>query len=239
MIDEKLKTECKKYFSDIRLYRYYEMDKNYLKIYFYNLNISEKLLSMISIFEIILRNKIHEILVSNLSEDYLINPNIKIFNKYEHKLIERAHEKSISMNLKIKESKILSSLTLGFWCNLLKNNYLWCKFLNKIYSKRVRRSNSLKLIIKKIDLILKIRNMIAHHERIIKKPGICIEETIKCITDSILLLIDPEDTFFLSEIRDFLLGKEEEIRICLEAASWQFDAQRHQGPPVLRSMKNT
>jgi len=69
-----LKIQSMKYLTGTRLYRYFKLNNDkWLDEYTLNMEVSEKLLSMISLFEIIYRNKIHSILSTDLGKDYLIS----------------------------------------------------------------------------------------------------------------------------------------------------------------------
>lgn len=209
-INDKLRTQAEKYLSDIRLFRYHEIgSKNFIQMYALNMDVSEKLLSMISFFEIIYRNKVHNILSTQLASDYLTNANLKIFNELESRQVKKAYARTKS---KIKESKVITYLTLGFWCGFLKKNKLWCKYLYKLFSKERRMSTSIRSIIQKTELILKIRNKISHHERIISKSGISISEAMNTITDLTLWLIEKEDVDFYIYVETYFQDKTQEIK---------------------------
>lgn len=207
-----LKIQSEKYLNDIRLFRYHEIgSENYLEKYALNMDVSEKLLSMVSVFEVIYRNKVHSILSRELASDYLTNRALNTFNKFETKKIKHAYTKAEKKNIQVKESKVITYLTLGFWCGLIENNKLWCKHLYKLFSVETRRANSLSSIIEKMNAILKIRNMISHHERIISKQSINIMGTSESITTLTLWLIEPEDKEFHDYIESYLKSKSNEI----------------------------
>lgn len=211
-MDNSLKKQSEKYLNDIRLYRYYEIgNENYLEKYALNMEVSEKLLSMISLFEVIYRNKAHTLLSTHLSTDYLTNPNLHIFSKEEIKSIKRAYRKAEKAKTQIKDSKAITYLTLGFWCNLVKKNQLWCKYLYQLFPQEIRQKHKLSNIIEMIDSIHTIRNMISHHERIISKPGINISGTSDTLTKLTIWLIEREDKDFHDYIEAYLCKKSDEI----------------------------
>ena len=216
-MDSKLKAQTEKYLNEIRLFRYVEMDnENYLEKYILNMDISEKMLGIISIFEVIYRNKVHNILRDHLANDYLINPNPNFFNSSEIKIIKRAYKEAHKADVKIKEARTITLLTFGFWCGLIKNNKLWCKYLYKTFSKAARKANSLRNILVKINFILEIRNMISHHERIISKSGINIIGTLEDIAALTLGMIELEDKEFYMQIESYLKLKINEIKRLLK-----------------------
>lgn len=186
-------TQGKKYFSDTRLFRYLKLE-NPLDAYFDNIIVSEKLLSMISIFEIIFRNKVNSVLIERYGNDYLTRNSKTLFNEHENALIERAIKEAQKSQVKIERSRILTELTLGFWCKLASKHILWVQCIHKIHSNK--KNIKFKEFIKNVTLINDIRNKIAHHERMIKKRPYSINHVLDVIANETLLLIDDSDIDF-------------------------------------------
>jgi hypothetical protein len=195
-----LEAQAKKYLSDIRLFRYLDF-VDPLEVYFNNLIISEKLLGMISVFEVVFRNKINIVLKDEFGDNYLTNSNLHVFNPKEKRIIQGAIKKACKTGVKIKESRILSELTIGFWCRLIEKHSLWIKCLHKIHLNR--QSVKFKMFVKKVRLIADVRNKVAHHERIIKKRPYNIKNILNTITDETLLLIDDSDNNFKQHIKQY------------------------------------
>ncbi len=96
-MDDKLKPQAEKYLTDIRLFRYYEMgEDDFLQHYSLNMEVSEKLLSIISIFEIIYRNKINMLLSTALGVNYLTDDSLNVFSNDDKGNIKRAFKKAQS-----------------------------------------------------------------------------------------------------------------------------------------------
>lgn len=100
-------SQGKKYFSDTRMFRYLKL-QNPLGAYFDNIIVSEKLLSMISIFEIIFRKKVNSVLLERYGNDYLTRNSLSLFNTHEKALIERAIKEARKSQVKIERSRILT-----------------------------------------------------------------------------------------------------------------------------------
>lgn len=194
-------TEAKKYFSDIRLFRYLNLEDP-LNSYFDNIVVSEKILSMICVFEIIFRNKINTALSNHFGSDYLTNCSLHIFNSKERGSIKAASKEATQAEVNIKESRIIAELTLGFWCVLVAKFSLWHKCIYKIHP----NNNKVKFkeFVRAINLINDIRNKIAHHERLIKKRPYNINHILEIICNQTLLLIDDKDTDFKKYIKSFI-----------------------------------
>lgn len=200
----RLDIQAGKYLSKTRLYKYAIINKdNQLKAYEDNLAVSEKIISMISFFEVIFRNKINMVLVSKFGADYLRNKNRgKIFDKTEQRMIDSAYNKSEKESIKILESKVLTELTLGFWCMIAKKYSLWTECLHKIHPNK--KGVKFKIFKRQITLIADIRNKIAHHERIVKKRPYSMQFILSIITEQTLLLIDENDDEFKEHVKSYM-----------------------------------
>lgn len=197
---KKLDFQSDKYLSDIRLYRYKELEVehgiNFLDLYSLNLKVSQELFGMIAMYETLLRNKIHKELVP---QNYLSRESGVLSDKaYEE--IGRArryvdYDDWVPSNT---ESRLITKLSLGFWTRLFTNNLLWTKKLYKVFKKDVRTANDISAskIIALTKQINKTRNMIAHQQRIIFKPKIDILQVCNSIELISLWLIDESDKEF-------------------------------------------
>lgn len=181
-MNDKLKPQAEKYLTDIRLFRYYEMGENdFLQKYSLNMEVSEKLLSIISIFEILYRNKINMLLSTALGYNYLTDDSLNVFSTDDKGNIKRAFKKAQEAGVEITSSRAITWLTLGFWAGLINNNLLWCKYLYKLFPKNIRQQHTLNELAYMISSIHEMRNKISHHERIISKPGTSIPNTLKAL----------------------------------------------------------
>ncbi len=207
--------QAEKYLTEIRLFRYKEISSEQsLSLYFKNLNVSGLVLTIISLFEVVLRNKVHIILQQNmLTKNYLTKPKIiSLLTKREKTMIEKAKKDSSKFKLNNIEGKMLTLLTLSFWCVLFENNSLWCHSLYLVFPKKVRQENSIRAINMKLKDILRLRNKIAHHERIVHKKGTAIYKTVEDIKLILNWLIENDDDEFYQYIKCFIDSKMEEIK---------------------------
>ena len=146
-----------------------------MTLYRYNLKLSQELFTIISCFEIGLRNSIDRHYISMLGNEWLLN-SIQyngIFYPQECKITKKIIERKISaMQTNYSHSNLVSDMDFGFW------KYLFAKpqynagtksllkiFPNKPISSKNTQYNQ-KYIFKKLESINKLRNRIAHHEPI-------------------------------------------------------------------------
>lgn len=119
-------------------YRQYSLQKdntenNYVIYYIQNIKESAKLYSYISLFEVIIRNKIANYLNQYFPCWYLNNSNFNqnIMHSDHQKFIRIANERVLDNSKILDENSVISELTFGFWCTLFKDNYvesIWHRF---------------------------------------------------------------------------------------------------------------
>lgn len=209
-----LDSQAAKYFSKTRLYRYAIINEgSHVQAYFDNLIISTKLVGMISVFEVIFRNKIHALLSEKFGHDYLVTAKHDAFNKNERSSVKGALKQAVKSDVKIKESRVLSELTLGFWCGLALNRKLWAKCLHQVHAtSSVAARVKFKDFSRRIRLILEIRNKAAHHDRIAKKRPYNIDTILSAITEEVLLMIDDADFDFKQYIEQYMAATAAEVK---------------------------
>jgi hypothetical protein len=161
--------ELERLFSTSRLETYFRLFPNdkELAIRYYQINtqISESLYPLLSNFEIVLRNSIH-----NSFSIHFKNTNW--FEEIEYKeLIDQinvAKSKIISSNKTLTIDKLVSELTLGFWTSLFNKKYakdLW-KPLMYTFPLIEKEQKYRDKIAFKLNNIRKFRNRIFHYEPI-------------------------------------------------------------------------
>ncbi|NBC05000.1 MAG: hypothetical protein GVY20_15050 [Bacteroidetes bacterium] len=160
-----------KVFSTQRMEKYFERhpdnESKAIEHYHLNIDLSESFYSVLSIFEVALRNSLNRELTEHFeSKDW----HLKI--KYVHELnnlnnsIYTAKKRIKNRGENISANKVVAELTLGFWVRLLNAEYervLW-KPLRKAFpyvEKRQRQRNKISAPINKIR---GFRNRIFHHE---------------------------------------------------------------------------
>jgi len=217
------------YFSHSRINRYYEASnksKNHaVNLYFLNLNVSKSFNPVLSIFEVILRNKLNYTLsslfnntnwiidekVGFMNDLSLINSKNRNENKTNFYLLQEilnSEKKLKKLSIPITSCKIISEQSFGFWTCFFDLNYY--KILKgspiKIF-KYLPSYVGRKEISDNINKIRRFRNRINHNEPIcFNKNKIDFSEAIE-VHNSILNLlqwIDPEIIDFINPIDNVL-----------------------------------
>ncbi|MBQ6653352.1 MAG: Abi family protein, partial [Prevotella sp.] len=146
-----------------------------MTLYRYNLQLSQETFTIISCFEVALRNAIDEKLTPDMGAEWLkdaIMPGGAFTNPILHKthdIIDRAYRKLLTDNL-YSHSKLLASLEFGIWKYMFSpvqyrvtGRTLLSIFPNKARSTpQVQYNHS--YIFNELDKINTLRNRIAHHE---------------------------------------------------------------------------
>jgi hypothetical protein len=149
-----------------------------ITLYRYNLKLSQELFTIISCFEVVLRNRIDEQMVAHLGDNWLrdvILPNGALYydRRVENtrKIIEKAYN-GLMREGNYSHSKLLSEMEFGVWKYMFSNatyalmgQKLLRIFPNKPKSTRQHRYDNT-YIFQELDYINKLRNRIAHHEPI-------------------------------------------------------------------------
>ena len=202
-------------FSNNRLNSYkYNSSDTYsvaLERYLFNIELSKSLYPLLSILEISLRNRINQAIETIIKKDWLINElsrqSILLPNEYK-KLID-AKQKVINKGHKnVSKDDLIAELSLGFWIHLCTKRYktaLWHKqgFFRIVFADYPNFSEFDKLskVFPILQLMLKLRNRVFHHEIIINHPyGIN-----NCYFDlrRLLSYISKDSLLYLDKICDF------------------------------------
>ena len=218
------------YFSDSRMHRYYkasdESKGNAVNLYILNLNVSKSFNPIISVFEVILRNKINYVLTTFFNNNnwiidekngfmrdlQLTNPRTKnhtLTNFYLLQEISNTETRLKKRKSTITSCKLISEQSFGFWTCFFDLNYY--KILKgspiKIFNNLPPHIGR-KEISDQINKIRKFRNRINHNEPIcFKQNTVDFTEAIQ-VHEAILNLltwIDPEILKFINEIDSVLV----------------------------------
>ena len=162
--------------------------KRAMTFYRYNLKLSQEMFTLISCFEVALRNKIDKQLTANLGNDWLrdaVIPNGRLYYDLRvektRKIIEKAYNELMRSNT-YSHSKLLSAMEFGVWKYMFSNviyalmgQTLLRVFPNKPTSTRQHQYDN-SYIFQELDYINKLRNRIAHHEPIcFSRPNAVID----------------------------------------------------------------
>jgi hypothetical protein len=213
--------------SQKRLSRYLAAcDNNKTKaitLYRYNLQLSEALYSVVSCFEVALRNAINEKLCSLLGNDWLrdsIRDNgifsLPILHK-TNEIISTAYQR-LRHNAGYSHSKLLAEMEFGIWKYMFSpvqykqtRQSLLSIFPNKPKSSREMQYNQ-SYIFNEIDKINSLRNRIAHHEPICFITGTNTYSTKYALSvyNKIIYLLDWMDI----DSAKYLYGIDHVKRVC-------------------------
>lgn len=176
----------KKVFSEERLKRYRininDTDDDVIARYLWNIALSATVYQLIAIFEITLRNNIYNSISKNLLPDWLDENNIWLSKisrgsqyNIEQKQIKKAKKQLTKIGKPHTQGQIMSQLTLGFWVNMLRNQYrpdIWNKprVFEDAFPYCPIKVNRIPAIVLELKKILVLRNRISHHEPIFNHP---------------------------------------------------------------------
>lgn len=146
-------------------------------VYRLNLRLSQEMFTVISCYEVALRNSINRIMTNHLGEDWIrdaIHPGGIFDNPHfsrTTKIMLKTY-KDLVICGKYSSSKILSALDFGVWKYMYSapqyratGRILLNVFPNKPKSSKYVQYNNL-FIFNELDTINRLRNRIAHHEPI-------------------------------------------------------------------------
>ena len=152
--------------------------KKAMTLYRYNLELSKEMFTVISCFEVALRNIIDNVLVNHLGNEWLKDSILRggIFNvdtrvANTKKIIKKAYN-GLLRDCKYSHHKLLAEMEFGIWKYMyaapqyaLTGNVLLDVFPNKPKTTvNIQFDNS--YVFRELDYINKLRNRIAHHEPI-------------------------------------------------------------------------
>lgn len=134
------------------------------ELYLYNARLSKAFLFPLHILEVVLRNRINEIFVSDFGENW---PNEKSFRLILNPESLGSLDIAISRSKSNRTEDIVSTLSFDFWSNLFRDEYdrgLWQTNMGKLTP--LQSGETRKSFQNKIKVINKFRNRVAHHEPI-------------------------------------------------------------------------
>jgi len=218
--------DFRQYFSEARVDRYLlatgNSKRRAIQLYKDNLKASQAFHPLIGVFEVVLRNRLNDILTTHFNDpDWIINqksvfmsdPSLKfIFKRTGHKRtndflkreIIKAETRLQKTRTPLTSSKIIAEQTLGFWTDLFEVHHY-----RLLSGKPIKIFHSLpagygrKEVNRELDKVRRFRNRINHNEPICFNGNqINFTETLevhKSITN-LLTWIDPEINKLISDI---------------------------------------
>lgn len=162
--------------SSDRLTRYLSVTKGDLacaiKLYEINIRLSQVLYGVLHGYEIALRNALHDRLADHFGQDdwYTLAP---LKNNHLAMINQAKADAALSCASTglIPVSKVIAELRLGFWTGLVAGPYetdLWDPCLKKAFPNSSLPRNKIYLLLNDIK---RVRNRVAHHERILGSRG--------------------------------------------------------------------
>lgn len=146
-------------------------------LYRLNLRLSQEMFTVISYYEVALRNAIDRIMSDSLGEDWIRDSILPggIFDNPlfsgTTRIIQKAYNELMT-NGKYSSSKLLSAMEFGIWKYMFSATQYRAtgKRLLKVFPKKPKSSATIQynnqFIFNELDTINRLRNRIAHHEPI-------------------------------------------------------------------------
>lgn len=222
-------SEFEKVMSSKRMSRYVNScggdTRKGMKLYRMNLHLAEEMFTIISCYEVALRNAIDRIMVASNGSDWLrdaIMPGGMFDDrKFRNttRIMKKAYEELIA-NGKYSNSKMLSSMEFGVWKYmysgpqyLATGRHLLNVFPNKPKSTRAFQYNNL-YIFNELDSVNRLRNRIAHHEPVCFLHGVDQISTVYLVSiyDKIIELFD----WMGIDSKSLLYGMDHVKKVCEE-----------------------
>ena len=157
-----------------------------LNLYEHNVLWSARLWVIMHFFEITLRNRVDKALSGYYGPDWIL-PERALLRSREIERVIDAQETLAKQKKIVTRDGIIAELSLGFWVFLFSRKYddreraFWRRALYRLFPGKSRKNMH-----KDLEKIRKLRNRLAHHERIYNP-----EDARKCIL-SVLEKLSPE-----------------------------------------------
>ena len=148
-----------------------------MTLYRYNLQVSQEMFTIVSCFEVALRNAIDQKLTENLGDDWLLN-SVRPDGVFTEPILRKTRDivtfayKKLQKSNSYTHPKLLAEMEFGIWKNMFSpvqyrvtGRNLLSIFPNKPRSSREVQYNQT-YIFNELDKVNSLRNRIAHHETI-------------------------------------------------------------------------
>lgn len=218
--------DFRQYFSASRVNRYLIATGNSagksVKLYKANLKLSQAFHPLLGVFEVILRNRLNDILTSHFTDpDWIINQKIGFMShpslRYTYKRtgtvkindflkreITKAEKRLHKTRTPVTSGKIIAEQTLGFWTDLFEvHNYKLLKGKPIQIFQTLPTGFGRKDVNEELDKVRRFRNRINHNEPICFNGNtVDLTETLEVHKSILNLLawIDPEIIRLLSDL---------------------------------------
>ena len=180
-------TKCELLFSQLRFSKYLNSCngnvEDAISLYKYNIQASQALYPLISVFEITLRNGIDRVLIKHFKDnnwlltkrhEFAYHPNMVykdsrgniVSDEFFAERLKKIEARLTHLGIPISHGKLLSELTFGFWVKFFDTSAIKVlrgapldAFVNKPHKK-------LALVHSHLNAVVTLRNRIAHNEPI-------------------------------------------------------------------------
>lgn len=177
-------SEFEKIMSSQRVSRYFQAcgsnTKKAVTLYRLNLRLSQEMFTVVSCFEVALRNSVNNHLFINLGNNWLkdaaMNEGIFDNNRCRQTALN-INEAVLKLNRNYSHNKLVAELGFGFWRYMFANNQFTAtgQTLLQIFPSKPQSSQSVQYnhtyVFNQLAQINDLRNRIAHHEPICFQSG--------------------------------------------------------------------
>ncbi len=167
--------------SDVRLQSYRESDQDDVDTvvhYLWNLRLSEALYPILAIFEVTLRNQIHNALAQRYGTEEWFDKQ-GVLHERERDEIEQSKEALRRNDKPVNANRIVAQMNLGFWCALLQDAYedrFWepegGKLLRAVFPYAPDGSHSRNEFWMVCNHSRVLRNRVAHYRPVFNQPDL-------------------------------------------------------------------
>lgn len=142
-----------------------------LRLYLWNLQLCESLYGPLQTLEVTMRNSMNRELIVKYGPDWFDPLKPPSFQDTQYERIDKAKE-SFDKSRTIANSDIVSNIAFGFWTDILHHRVydeLWNTCLHKAFPHRAKgtRRSTIGPVVNELKTL---RNRIAHHEPILRRP---------------------------------------------------------------------
>jgi hypothetical protein len=140
-----------------------------IALYEQNIALSEAVFGLLHGLEVAVRNRMHEVLSAHFrTQMWFFAPGVPLSEYARDKANEARRGAG---GTAAPPGKIVAELNFGFWCNLTARSYHWSLWQPCLHKAFPQRRLSRTYIHGRLETIRKLRNRIAHHERVLTGQG--------------------------------------------------------------------
>lgn len=149
-------------------------DKETLLEYNKNVKLAEATYPALQQFEIVLRNNWELVFIARYGSQWYVNPSfVKILDPISKTKLQQAILDARKHRKMVHSGDVVAELTLGFWTFLFSKTYeftLWRNHAKALFPNCMSSQRNIRQIRDDLRRIRELRNRVAHHEPICKKP---------------------------------------------------------------------